>query len=85
VAELGARTPELVRMAKWLRERNVKSSAMEITRVYWIAPHEVLEAEGLEVLLVDPQQLAQVPGRATRKPIRWMRGAESGDWPAGCK
>jgi transposase len=32
-------------------------------RVYWIAPHEVLEAEGLEVMLVDTRQLARVPGR----------------------
>jgi len=29
----------------------------------WIAPHEVLEAEGLEVMLVDTRQLARVPGR----------------------
>ena len=36
---------------------------MESTGVYWIAPHEVLEAEGLEVVLVDTRQLARVPGR----------------------
>jgi transposase len=36
---------------------------MESTGVYWIPPHEVLEAEGFEVLLVNTQQLAQVPGR----------------------
>jgi transposase len=36
---------------------------MESTGVYWIAPHEVLEAAGLEVLLVDTRQLARVPGR----------------------
>jgi transposase len=36
---------------------------MESTGVYWIAPHEVLEAEGLEVMLVDTRQLARVPGR----------------------
>jgi transposase len=63
VADFGATTPELMRMAKWLRERNVKSVAMESTGVYWIAPHEVLEGEGLEVLLVDTRQLARVPGR----------------------
>ena len=31
--------------------------------MYWIAPHEVLEGHGLEVLLVNTRQLAQVPGR----------------------
>jgi transposase len=63
VADFGATTPELIRMAKWLKERNVESVAMESTGVYWIAPHEVLEAEGLEVMLVDTRQLARVPGR----------------------
>jgi transposase len=36
---------------------------MESTGVYWIAPHEVLEGQGLQVLLVDTRQLARVPGR----------------------
>jgi transposase len=63
VTDFGATTPELIRMAKWLKERNVESVAMESTGVYWIAPHEVLEAESLEVLLVDTRQLARVPGR----------------------
>jgi transposase len=63
VADFGATTAELVRMAEWLRARQVQSVAMESTGVYWIAPHEVLEAQGLEVLLVDTRQLARVPGR----------------------
>ena len=63
VADFGATTPELIRMAQWLNARQVESVAMESTGVYWIAPHEVLEAEHLEVLLVDTRQLARVPGR----------------------
>ena len=63
VADFGATTSELIRMAQWLKERKVESVAMESTGVYWIAPHEVLEAEGLEVLLVDTRQMARVPGR----------------------
>ena len=43
VADFGATTPELIRMAKWLNARKVESVAMESTGVYWIAPHEVLE------------------------------------------
>jgi len=50
-------------MAEWLKARQVESVAMESTGVYWIAPHEVLEAQGLQLLLVDTRQLAQVPGR----------------------
>jgi hypothetical protein len=63
IGDFGATTPELIRMAEWLKARQVESVAMESTGVYWIAPHEVLEAHGLQVLLVDTRQLAQVPGR----------------------
>ena len=63
IASFGATTPELLRMAEWLKARQVESVAMESTGVYWIAPHEVLEAQGLGVLLVNTRQLAQVPGR----------------------
>ncbi len=63
IASFGATTSELMRMAEWLKARQVESVAMESTGVYWIAPHEVLEAHGLQVLLVDTRQLARVPGR----------------------
>jgi transposase len=63
VADFGATTPELLRMVRWLKARKVESVAMESTGVYWIAPQEVLEAGGLQVLLVDTRQLARVPGR----------------------
>jgi len=63
VASFGATTAELMRMAQWIQARGVKSVAMESTGVYWIAPHEVLEPQRLEVLLVDTRQLARVPGR----------------------
>src|SRR6478672_3162479 len=63
VADFGATTPELIRLAEWLKERNVESVALESTGVYWIAPHEVLESAGFEILLVDTRRMAQVPGR----------------------
>ena len=63
IADFGGTTSELIRMAKWLKERKVDSIAMESTGVYWIAPHEVLEAESFQILLVDTRQLARVPGR----------------------
>src|SRR5262244_283041 len=63
VTSFGATTVELLRLAEWLKARQVESVAMESTGVYWIAPHEVLEAQGLQVRLVDTRQLAQVPGR----------------------
>ena len=63
VNDFGATTAELIRMAQWLKERGVQSVAMESTGVYWIAPHEILEARGFEVLLADTRQLSRVPGR----------------------
>ena len=63
IASFGGTTLELLRMAEWLKARQVESVAMESTGVYWIAPHEVLEGQGLGVLLVNTRQLAQVPGR----------------------
>jgi transposase len=80
VADFGATTPELIRMAKWLKERSVESVAMESTGVYWIAPHEVLEAEGFELLLVDTRQLARVPGRdkkTDRLDCEWIQRLHS--------
>src|SRR3984885_12387023 len=62
-ASFGATTPELIGMAEWLKARPVEWVAMESPGVYWIAPHEVLEAQGLQLLLVDTRQLARVPGR----------------------
>ena len=63
ITEFGFTTGELLRMAAWLKERKVESIAIESTGVYWIPVHEVLEAAGVEVLLVNTPQLKQVPGR----------------------
>lgn len=80
IADFGATTPELIRMGNWLKARQVKSVAMESTGVYWIAPHEVLEAEGFEILLVDTRQLARVPGRdkkTDRTDCEWIQRLHS--------
>jgi transposase len=80
VAKFGATTPDLIRMAEWLHERKVESVAMESTGVYWIAPHEVLEAQGFELLLVDTRQLARVPGRnkkTDRTDCEWIQRLHS--------
>jgi transposase len=55
-------------MAEWLKARRVESVAMESTGVYWIAPHEVLEAQALAVLLVDTRRLAGAGARQEDRP-----------------
>jgi hypothetical protein len=37
VADFGATTSELLRMAEWLQQRHVRSVAMESIGVHWIA------------------------------------------------
>ena len=67
-------------MAQWLKERHIASIAMESTGVYWIAPHEVLEAAGFEILLVDTRQLSRVPGRDKKtdaKDCEWIQRLHS--------
>jgi transposase len=87
VADFGATTPELIRMVQWLKQRQVESVAMESTGVYWIAPHEVLEAEGFEVRLVDTRQLARVPGRDKKSDptdCEWIQRLHSCGLLRGC-
>jgi transposase len=58
-------TPELERLAAWLKEQGVISVAMESTSVYWIPLYELLESRGIDVVLVNARHLSGVPGRKT--------------------
>jgi hypothetical protein len=79
VERFGATTPELERMAEWLKARGVESVALESTGVYWIAPHEVLERQGFEVVLVNTRELARVPGRKKTDHVdcKWIQRLHS--------
>ncbi|WP_421620884.1 IS110 family transposase [Alkalilimnicola ehrlichii] len=63
VREFACFTGDLHRMADWLVELGIETVAMESTGVYWIPAYEILEARGLEVLLVDARHVKNVPGR----------------------
>ena len=63
VREFGHFTEDLETLADWLVELGVNTVAMESTGVYWISLFEVLEARGLEVLLVNARHVKNVPGR----------------------
>ncbi len=58
-------TGDLNRLADWLVALGVTTVAMESTGVYWIPVFEILEARGLEVLLVNASHVKNVPGRKT--------------------
>jgi transposase len=59
----GAVTSELYKLRDRLLAQEVRSVAMEATGVYWLALYAVLEAAGLEVIMVNGRHLRNVPGR----------------------
>jgi transposase len=56
-------TQDLYELADWLQRCRVDTVAMESTSVYWIPLFQILEARGIEVHLVNAQQVHHVPGR----------------------
>lgn len=58
-------TSDLNALADWLQSLGITTVAMESTSVYWIPVYEILEARGLEVLLVNARFVKNVPGRKT--------------------
>lgn len=58
-------TGDLHRLGDWLEAVGITTVAMESTGIYWIPLFEILEARGLEVLLVNARDVKQVPGRKT--------------------
>src|SRR5438876_5458928 len=58
-------TTDLHRLADWLTACGVTTVAMESTGVYWIPLYEILEARGLDVVLVNSRHVKNVPGRKT--------------------
>lgn len=56
-------TEDLRVLVQWLQSFAIRSVAMESTSVYWIPLAERLEAAGIEVCLVNPRHVKNVPGR----------------------
>jgi transposase len=71
-------TSDLIRLADWLVACGVTSVAMEATGVYWIPIYDLLEARGLEVLLVNARHIKHVPGRKSDvSDCEWLRDLHS--------
>jgi transposase len=56
-------TEDLHGLADWLVSCRIRTVAMEATGVFWIPVYEILEARGLQVLLVNARHVKNVPGR----------------------
>jgi transposase len=71
-------TGDLYRLAHWLVDLGVTTVAMESTGIYWIPVFDILEAHGLEVLLVNAQHVQTVPGRKTDvNDAQWIHRASA--------
>ena len=78
IAHFGTTTAELHRMLAWLKERKVVSVALESTSVYWIPVADLLEADGIEAVLVDTREVRMVPGRKSDvKDCQWLQKLHS--------
>ncbi len=65
-------TKDLLEMADWLASRGVTHVAMEATGVLWKPVWNLLEGR-FELLLVNPRELKQVPGRKSDvKDSQWI-------------
>jgi hypothetical protein len=74
IREFPAHTDGLKAIAAFLREQKVDSVAMGSTGVYWVPLYELLQGEGLEVLLVNPAYTHQPRGRpkTDRRDCQWI-------------
>ncbi len=61
----GTFTRDLEALRDWFQASGVRAVAMEATGVYWLYLYEVLEAAGLEVVVVNGRHVRNVPGRKT--------------------
>ena len=74
VREFPAHTDGLRDLLDYLRQHKVTSVAMESTGIYWVPLFELLEANGIEALLVDPSYTRQLRGRpkTDRRDAQWI-------------
>jgi transposase len=75
VRRFGTFTADLDALADWLIDCGVTTVAMASTGVYWIPLFALLEARGVQVLLIDPRQAKHVPGRpkTDRLDCQWLQ------------
>lgn len=65
VREFGATTRELLLLADWLLQGDCQMAAMESSGSYWKPLYNVLEASGIEAMVVNARHMKAVPGRKT--------------------
>ena len=61
----GTVTRDVQALVAYLKERGVRSVAMEATGVYWMCLYAALQREGIDVLVVNGRHVRNLPGRKT--------------------
>lgn len=73
IQSFGTMTESLLELADWLLSMGCTVVAMESTGVYWKPIYNILEATGMEILVVNAQHIKAVPGRKTDvKDAEWI-------------
>lgn len=71
-------TGNLHELATWLVGLGITDVAMESTGIYWVPVFEILEARGLNVVLVNARDAKNVPGRKTDvNDAQWLQQLHS--------
>lgn len=73
IRTFGSTTRDLLALRDWLKEQECEAVAMESTGPYWKPIWNVLEDEGMALVLANPQHMKAVPGRKSDvKDAEWI-------------
>lgn len=71
--EVDAFTESLAELAQTLKAENITQVSMEATGIYWMALYELLEQQGLKVIVVNPKHFKNVDAQKTDvKDCQWL-------------
>lgn len=74
VRSFSTMTCGLLAAVSWLQSESVETVAMEATGVYWMTLYALLEANGIEVYVVNGAHARNVPGRKTDvQDCQWLQ------------
>jgi transposase len=69
----GTLTSDIKKLCAWLEEKDCQKVAMESTSVYWKPLYNLLELQGIDVIVVNAHHIKTVPGRKTDvKDAEWI-------------
>lgn len=65
VREFGCWTADLKSLCAWLQKCRIDTVAMQATGVYWMPLYDLLEQQGIRVVVVNAEHTKNAPGRKT--------------------